>query len=56
MSLTEALRASLEAMTKAIVKKLLHEPIQRLKESTHSNEGYTQVVRELFGLDGEKPE
>lgn len=42
---------SLEAMTRAMVKKLLHEPIQRLKE----NQGYAQVVSELFGLDEEEP-
>lgn len=53
--LSDEERTSMEAMTKAIVNKLLHDPIQLLKEDVHSNEGYTQVVRELFRLDGEKP-
>ena len=47
-------RDSLEAMTKAIVRKLLHEPIQFLKEGADSDENYTQTVRELFHLDGEQ--
>lgn len=53
--LSDEERASLEVMTKAIVRKLLHDPIQLLEEKAHSNEGYTQAVRELFRLDGKKP-
>jgi glutamyl-tRNA reductase len=48
--------ASLDAMTKAIVKKILHEPIQYLKENANNGEGYTKLVRDLFHLDREKPE
>ena len=48
-------QASLEAMTKSIVQKMLHEPIQCLKRNTHKKESYTQVVNELFHLDKEKP-
>jgi glutamyl-tRNA reductase len=48
--------ASLDAMTKAIVKKILHEPIQYLKENPHHEEGYTELVRDIFGLDGDKRE
>lgn len=46
---------SLEAMTRAIVKKILHDPIQCLKQNGHSNEVYTQVISELFRLDGKEP-
>jgi glutamyl-tRNA reductase len=48
-------QASLEAMTRSIVQKILHEPIQCLKRNTHKKESYTQVVNELFHLDKEKP-
>ncbi|MBM3154245.1 MAG: glutamyl-tRNA reductase [Chloroflexi bacterium] len=42
---------SLEAMTKAIVQKLLHNPIQCLKENANAKEDYINLVRELFQLD-----
>ncbi len=48
-------QASLEAMTRSIVQKILHEPIQCLKRNTHKKESYTRVVNELFHLDKEKP-
>ncbi|HEX78304.1 MAG TPA: glutamyl-tRNA reductase [Dehalococcoidia bacterium] len=48
-------RESLEAMTRAIVKKILHDPIRCLKENGHSNEIYARVVKELFQLDREAP-
>jgi glutamyl-tRNA reductase len=54
--LSDEERASLESMTKAIVKKILHEPIQCLKENAHKEESYTELVRDLFGLEGEKQE
>jgi glutamyl-tRNA reductase len=48
----------LEAMTKAIVRKILHDPIQSLKgnvdRNVHTRESYIQLVRELFRLDEEK--
>lgn len=53
--LSDEERDSLEAMTKSIVTKLLHDPIQTLKESANSDENYTQALRTLFRLDGEKP-
>ena len=52
--LSDKERARLEAMTKAIVQKILYEPIQCLKKNTH-REDYIRVVNELFGLNGEKP-
>jgi glutamyl-tRNA reductase len=47
-------RDILEAMTKAIVNKILHEPIKCLKENAHNETGYTKLVRSLFSLDGKK--
>jgi glutamyl-tRNA reductase len=40
--------ARIEAVARAVMQRLLHEPTIRLKESGH---GRQQVVRELFGLD-----
>lgn len=54
--LSDEERNSLDAMSKAIVNRLLHDPIQLLKENADANEAYTQILRELFRLDGEKPE
>lgn len=39
----------LEAMTKSLVKKLLHAPTKALRE--HNDEAFTQTARELFSLD-----
>ena len=47
---------SLEAMTKAIVQKILHDPIQSLKNNVHRKEDYVPLVNELFQLDKEEPE
>jgi len=54
--LSDEERASLEAMTKAIVKKILHEPIQCLKENEYKEESYTKLVSDLFRLEAEKSE
>jgi glutamyl-tRNA reductase len=45
-------RKRLEAMTGAIVKKLLHEPIRRLRDIEGGRE-HTAALRHLFGLDEE---
>ena len=50
--LTEKQRRSIEAMSSALVKKLLHEPIVRLKSD--DGERYVVPVRELFKLDAEQ--
>ncbi|MDY6892735.1 MAG: glutamyl-tRNA reductase [Chloroflexota bacterium] len=42
---------SLDAMTKAIVSKLLHNPIKCLRENGHRDGQYVQTVREIFALD-----
>jgi glutamyl-tRNA reductase len=45
----------LDAMTKAIVQKILHDPIQCLKNDAHSREDYITLVKELFRLDRDEP-
>jgi glutamyl-tRNA reductase len=40
--------ARIEAVARAVMQRLLHEPTIRLKESGH---GHQQLLRELFGLD-----
>jgi len=47
---------SLEAMTEAIVQKILHDPIQRLKKDAHGRDDYIRLVTELFQLDKDKPD
>ncbi|MCX6010042.1 MAG: glutamyl-tRNA reductase [Chloroflexi bacterium] len=47
---------SLEAMTKAIVQKILHEPIQHLKNNAHRRDDYITLVNDIFQLDKDKPE
>jgi len=53
--LSDEERASLEIMTKSIVQKILHEPIQSLKRNCLQKRNYTQVINELFHLDKENP-
>ena len=50
-NLSAADRKRIEAMTSAIVKKLLHDPIARLK-TAGDGERYVEAVRALFALDG----
>lgn len=45
---------SLEAMTRAIVQKILHDPIQYLKNNADKRDNYMALVAELFQLDKEK--
>ncbi|MGB8706675.1 MAG: glutamyl-tRNA reductase [Dehalococcoidia bacterium] len=47
---------SLETMTEAIVQKILHDPIQRLKKDAHGRDDYIRLVTDLFQLDKDKPE
>lgn len=53
-SMSAADRQRIEAMTSALVKKLLHEPIRRLKEPGRGQR-YVEATRALFGLDPEGP-
>ena len=50
MDLSAEDRARIEAMTSALVKKLLHAPIARLKDPA-DGERYAESARALFGLD-----
>jgi glutamyl-tRNA reductase len=54
--LSDEERESLEAMTKAIVTKILNDPVQYLKKTGYGRKDYTQIVNELFQLNVEKPE
>ena len=57
--LSDADRERLEAMAKAIVSRLLHEPTLRMRRAAGGDEAYLYVsaLRELFGLDaGMEPE
>jgi glutamyl-tRNA reductase len=53
--LSEADRARMEAMAKAVASRLLHEPTVRMRRSAGDEEAYNYVsaLRELFGLDVE---
>ncbi|MBM3182464.1 MAG: glutamyl-tRNA reductase [Chloroflexi bacterium] len=46
---------NVEAMTKAIVQKLLHDPIQWLKENANTSEENVKLVGKLFQLDTKEP-
>jgi glutamyl-tRNA reductase len=56
-SLSERDRERLDAMTRALVSRLLHEPTLRLKKTAEDEDAYLLVAaaRELFGLDGGTP-
>jgi glutamyl-tRNA reductase len=52
--LDEKQQQSLEAMTKAIVTKVLHDPIHYLKDDAQNKKEYSKMVSEIFRLDREK--
>jgi glutamyl-tRNA reductase len=47
--LDQADRKRIEAMSEALVKRLLHEPVTRLRDS--ASERHVEALRELFALD-----
>jgi glutamyl-tRNA reductase len=49
-------RQILEAMTKSIVQKILHDPIQHIKKDADERDDYIRLIAELFQLDRDKPE
>lgn len=53
-ALTDEQRYSLEMMTRAIVAKILKDPIHSLKANGHNNHDYAAMVEELFQLHEEK--
>ncbi len=52
-SLSEEDRTKIEAVTKSIVRRILHDPILCLKNNSDNNQ-YVQVVQKLFKLSEEK--
>ena len=58
LDLEPAQREQLEAMTRAIVNKILHAPISRLRAETDREEGLAmlEAARELFSLDDSEPQ
>ena len=55
LELGENEQSAVEALTKAIVNKILHAPVSRLKREAEREEGmaYLETARVLFGLDDE---
>ena len=49
--LGEAERRNLELMTKAIVSKILKDPIDNIKANGHRDRDYSEIARHLFRLD-----
>lgn len=50
---TDEQRVHIEALSKSMVQKILHEPIQCLKENCKNDE-YLRIVKEMFNLDKTK--
>ena len=55
-ALSDEEQDSLEAMTKAIITKMLNDPIQYLKKNPHNKRDYIQMVNELFQLNRRRPD
>ena len=53
LTLDPAAREGVEALTRALVNKILHTPLSRLRQEAEREEGmaYLEVARMLFGLD-----
>ncbi len=49
--LTQDQRDSLDAMTRALVEEILHEPLGRVGGCNDEGESYAEIVRQLFHLD-----
>ena len=54
--LSQAQRDGLDAMTRALVEDLLHEPLRRVRGCDNGEEDYAEIVRRLFHLDPESGE
>ncbi len=57
LALPAADEAAVQALTRSIVNKILHEPVSRLRREAEREEGlvYLEAARGLFGLDAEEP-
>ncbi len=55
LELGDAEQTAVDAMTKAIVNKIMHAPVSRLKREAEREEGmaYLETARVLFGRDDE---
>jgi glutamyl-tRNA reductase len=53
LALGDAQRDAVDALTRALVNKILHEPLSRLRREAEREEGmaYLEIARMLFGLD-----
>ncbi len=58
LGLDEAAREGVDALTRAIVNKILHAPLSRLREEAEREEGiaHLETTRLLFALDDAEPE
>ncbi len=58
LALGEPERAAVDALTRAIVNKILHAPISRLRDEAEREQGLAilEVARSLFALDGSGPD
>ena len=56
--LTDEQRAAVDHLSRRIVSKILHTPLDRVKKMSSSKQGYIHLaaLRELFELDDEGPE
>ena len=52
-SLSDDEKSNLDTMTRELIRELLREPIERIEKSSKQDEGYTQIISQLFHLDGE---
>lgn len=52
--LTEEQRNSLDAMSRALVREILREPLRRIEGREDDGESYAEIVRRLFDLDTEE--
>ena len=53
LHLDEAQQDEIDALTRAIVKRILHDPIVALREYGNQDTHYVEVVHKLFGLNDE---
>ena len=58
LDLDEQGREGVDALTRALVNKVLHAPLSRLRQEAEREEGmvYLEVARMLFGLDEPDPD
>ena len=55
LNLDESQQEEIDALTRAIVKRILHDPIVALRKYGNQDTHYVEVVHKLFGLNDEFP-